>query len=77
MLTLDFLKMVVISIILAIPIGWYLMTTWLADFEYRTDITWDLFAIAGVIVVLIALFTVSFESIKASIVNPVKGLKSD
>lgn len=77
MLTFDFLKMIVISIILAIPIGWYLMTSWLADFEYRTDISWDVFAIAGIIVVLIALFTVSFESIKASIVNPVKGLKSD
>jgi putative ABC transport system permease protein len=53
------------------------MNSWLADFEYRTEISWNIFAIAGIIVVLIALFTVSFESIKASIVNPVKGLKSD
>lgn len=77
MLTLDFLKMVVISLILAIPIGWYLMSGWLNDFEYRTDITWHLFAIAGMVVLSIAFITVSFESIKASVVNPVKGLRSE
>lgn len=77
LLTVNFLKLIAISIVIAIPIGWYMMKSWLEDFEYRIDLSWDVFAIAGLLVVLIAVFTVSFESIKAAIVNPAKGLRSE
>lgn len=77
LLTLNFLKLVLISLVLAIPIGWYLMKTWLEDFEYRIGLTWDVFAIAGILVVLIAVLTVSFESIKAAVINPANGLRSE
>ncbi|MEQ9425768.1 MAG: ABC transporter permease [Cyclobacteriaceae bacterium] len=77
LLTFNFLKMVIISLLIAVPIGWYLMDLWLADFNYRTEITWDVFAIAGLMVVIISLLTVSFESLKAAVVSPTRGLRSE
>lgn len=77
LLTLNFLKWVLISLVVAVPIGWYIMQTWLDDFEYRIAMQWDVFVLSGVMVVFIALITVSFESIKAAIINPANGLRSE
>jgi len=77
MLSKDFLKLVIVALLIAIPIVWLVMTNWLRDFAYRTNISWWMFAAAGSIVVLIALMTISFQSIKAAIANPVKSLRTE
>jgi putative ABC transport system permease protein len=77
MLSKDFVKLVVISIVIASPIAWWAMTKWLQDYAYRITITWWMIAIAGFIAVVIALVTVSFQSIKAALSNPVKSLRSE
>jgi putative ABC transport system permease protein len=77
MISKDFLKLVIISIIIAIPIAWWAMNKWLEGFAYRVNISWWVFAIAGVVALLIALITVSFQSIKAAIANPVESLRSE
>lgn len=77
MLSKDFLKLVFIAIIIASPIAWWAMSEWLQDFVYRIDIKWWVFAISATISILIALATISFQSIKAAIANPVKSLKSE
>jgi putative ABC transport system permease protein len=75
LLSQDFLKLVLIAILIASPIGWYGMHTWLQDFAYHTEIKWWVFALAAILSVGIALLTVSFQSIKAALMNPVKSLK--
>jgi putative ABC transport system permease protein len=77
MLTFNFLKLVVISIVIATPIAWYAMHDWLQNFTYRTEITWDVFVIAGALSVLIALLTISYQSLRAAFVNPVEKLKTE
>ncbi len=77
LLSKDFLKLVVLSIVIASPMAWYAMNEWLKDFVYRMDIEWWVFLLAGVAVAGIALLTVSAQSIKASLTNPVKSLKSE
>jgi putative ABC transport system permease protein len=77
MLSKDFLKLVVIAFVLACPLAWYAMNRWLEDFAYRIDLEWWIFALAGVLALLIALFAVSFQSIKAALANPVKSLKNE
>jgi putative ABC transport system permease protein len=77
LLSNDFLKLVLIAILIASPIAWYAMNSWLDGFAYHTRISWTVFAIAGGLAVLIALFTVSFQSIRAALTNPVKSLKSE
>ena len=77
LLSKDFLKLVVIAIGIASPIAWYLMSQWLQDFTYRIDIEWWVFAVAGLVAIGIALLTVSFQSIKAALMNPVKSLRSE
>jgi putative ABC transport system permease protein len=77
LLSNDFLKLVLIAILIASPIAWYAMTGWLDGFAYHTRISWTVFAIAGGLAVCIALFTVSFQSIRAALTNPVKSLKSE
>jgi putative ABC transport system permease protein len=77
MISKDFLKLVIISIIIAIPIGWWAMNKWLQGFVYRINISWWIFAIAGLASLLIALLTVSFQAIKAAVANPVKSLRSE
>lgn len=77
LLTWDFLRLVLISIVIAAPISWYMMTRWLEDYAYRTTIGWDVFVVAGATSVLIALLTVSFQSIKAAVMSPVVGLRSE
>ncbi len=77
LLTWDFLRLVLVSICIAAPIGWFMMSRWLEDYTYRTPIGWDVFIASGVTAVLIALFTISFQSIKAALMSPVKGLRSE
>lgn len=77
MLSGDFVKLVAISILIASPIAWWAMTKWLQDFAYRISVTWWMIAIAGVAAVLIALVTISFQSIKAALMNPVKALRAE
>jgi len=77
LLTLNFIKLVLISLVLAIPLGWYLMQSWLEDYAYRTEITWEVFALSGLMALGIAVLTISFESIKASRMNPIKSLRSE
>lgn len=76
-LTLDFLKLVFISILISLPLGWYAMNKWLEDFSYRIDIPWWVFLLAAFLAILISVLTVSYQSIKAAIVNPVKSLRSE
>jgi putative ABC transport system permease protein len=68
---------VVFSILIAAPLAWYLMNKWLEDFEYKTDITWEIFAVAGAMSVMIALITISYQAIHAALANPVKNLRSE
>ena len=77
LLSIDFLKLVLISFIIAAPVAWYFMHQWLKDFAYRININWWIFLVAGVTAVLIALFTISFQAIRAAIANPVKSLRSE
>ncbi|HEX5654554.1 MAG TPA: ABC transporter permease [Chitinophagaceae bacterium] len=77
MLSRDFLKLVIIAILVATPLAWYIMNKWLEDFAYRVSIGWWVFAAAGIVALLIALFTVSFQAIKAAIANPVKSLRTE
>lgn len=77
LLSADFLKLVGIALVLAIPIAWYAMSVWLQDFAYRIELDWWLFALAGILAIVIALATVSAQSIKAALVNPIRSLKSE
>jgi len=77
LLSKDFVKLVLLAISIASPVAWYFMNEWLKDFAYRTNISWQVFALAGLSALLIALITVSFQAIKAAIANPVKSLRSE
>lgn len=77
LLSRDFLKLVVISFFVAIPVSWYFMQKWLIDFAYRTTISWWVFMAAGVIALFIAIITVSFQALKAAMSNPVNSLRSE
>jgi putative ABC transport system permease protein len=77
LLSRDFLKLVAVAILIASPIAWYAMHSWLRDFAYRIQIGWEIFLLAAVMAVLIALLTVSFQAIKAALANPVSSLRSE
>lgn len=77
LLSIDFLKLVLISFIIAAPLAWYFMHQWLKDFAYRININWWIFLVAGVTAVLVALFTISFQAIRAAIANPVESLRTE
>lgn len=77
MLSADFLKLVLIAVVIASPVAWYFMHEWLTNFAYRINISWWIFASAGLFAVLLALLTVSFQAIKAAIANPVKSLRTE
>ncbi len=77
MLSAEFLKLVLIAVIISFPITWFAMHKWLQDFAYRINIQWWIFLLAGFIALLIAVVTISFQSIKAAIANPVKSLRSE
>ena len=73
----DFLKLVLISLIVAVPIAWYIMSKWLQNFVYRIELEWWVFALAGIAAILVAFFTIGIQSTKAALVNPVESLKSE
>ena len=77
MLSADFLKLVVLSMIIASPIAWYAMSKWLQDYAYPVKMHWWVFALAVVSALLIAFITISFQAIKAALENPVKSLRSE
>ena len=76
-LSKDFLKLVLISFVLAIPVTWWVMHNWLQDFAYRISIQWWVFALSGIAAFIIALVTITFQAIKAAIANPVKSLRTE
>jgi putative ABC transport system permease protein len=77
LLSKDFLKLILIAFVIAAPIAWLLLSKWLDDFEYRITLQWWMFVVVGSIALLAALITVSFQSIKAALTNPVKSLQSE
>lgn len=77
LLSRDFLVLVIISIILATPIAWWALSKWLEEYSYRISISWQVFAVAGVLAIFIALATVSYQAIRAAISNPVKSLRTE
>ncbi len=77
LLSKDFLMLVCIAFIVAVPVTWLVMNSWLHDFAYRINISWWIFLVAGSVAILIALITISFQAIKAAIANPVKSLRSE
>ncbi|MGJ8715082.1 MAG: ABC transporter permease [Maribacter stanieri] len=76
-LTVDFLKLVGVAILISLPLGWFAMNKWLEDFSYRIEIGLGVFVLAAVLAIVVAIVTVSYQSIKAAIVNPVKSLRSE
>lgn len=77
LLSKDFLKLVCIAIIIAVPIAWYFTEQWLNNFAFKVDVDWKLFLVAGMLTVSTAVLTISIQSIKAALANPVKSLKSE
>jgi putative ABC transport system permease protein len=77
LLSKDLVKLVLISVLLASPVAWYFMNEWLDDFPYRITISWWMFAVAGALAVVLALLTVSFQTVKAALSNPVKNLRTE
>lgn len=77
LLTSDFLRLVFISIVIATPLAWWFMYNWLSDYPYHVEIKWWVFLISGALSVLIAVLTVSYQSVKAAFMNPVKNLRSE
>ncbi|MCK8492685.1 ABC transporter permease [Spirosoma sp. RP8] len=77
LLSQDFLKLVLIALVLASPLAWWALSKWLDTFAYQTELTWWLFGVAGALAIVIAFLTVSYQSIKAALVNPVTSLKAE
>ncbi len=77
LLSKDFMRLVLIAILVAIPLAWWGMQNWLESFAYRIEINWWVFAIAGLTAICIALLTVSFQAVKAAVANPVKSLRTE
>jgi ABC-type antimicrobial peptide transport system permease subunit len=77
LLSSEFMVLVVIALLVASPIAWYAASKWLQGFAYRTPVQWWMFALSGGLIILIALATVSIQSIKAALINPIKSLRSE
>ena len=77
LLSKDFIVLVLIAIVIAVPVAWFMMHNWLQGFAYRISINVWVFAVAGIAAIGIALLTVSFQAIKAAIANPVKSLRTE
>ncbi len=77
LLSKDFLRLVVLGIVIASPIAYWAMNKWLQDFAYRVEISWWIFVLAGMVAIIIALLTVSYQSIRAALANPVKSLRTE
>ena len=77
LLSKDFIRLIFISLLLAIPVGWYVMNQWLQDYAYRINVAWWVFALAGFLAVSIAFVTIFIQVLKAIVLNPVKGLRTE
>jgi putative ABC transport system permease protein len=77
LLATEFIKLVVAAIIIAVPVSWYVMNKWLEAFAYKINVGWTVFVLAGLIAVAIAMLTISFQSLKAAIANPMKSLRTE
>ena len=77
LLSKDFLRLVLLSAVVAFPVAWIAMNKWLEDFAYRITIGWSVFFVAAIAAILIALFTISFQAIKAAVANPVESLRTE
>ncbi len=77
LLTGNFLKPIAIAFLIAFPVAWFTMQKWLQDFQYRITISWWMLALAGITSILIALFTISFQAVKAALANPIKSLRTE
>jgi len=77
LLSKEFVQLVAISCLIAFPVAWLMMDKWLDNYSYRVNITWVVFAVAGILALLIAILTVSFQAIRAAIANPVKSLRTE
>jgi putative ABC transport system permease protein len=77
LLAKDFVRLVLLGILIAVPVAWYAMKQWLAGFAYRTDLSWTIFLVAAVVTIGIALLTISLQSVKAALANPVASLKTE
>ncbi|MBI1768262.1 MAG: ABC transporter permease [Bacteroidetes bacterium] len=77
LLTFNFVKLVLIAFVIATPLAWYIMNQWLQDFAYKTEIGWDIFLTTGILSVVIAVLTISYQSVRAALMNPVSNLRSE
>jgi putative ABC transport system permease protein len=77
LLTQNFVQLVIISYFIAAPLSWYMMTKWLEDYKYKITLSWDVFAFAGIISVVIALVTISYQCISAALANPANRLRAE
>lgn len=77
LLSKDFIRLVIVAIIIASPLSWYIMNKWLENFAYRIQISWWMFCAAGLLAVFIALMTVCLQSVKTALANPVKSLRME
>jgi len=77
LLSKDFIRLVIVAFVIASPVAWYIMHHWLQDFAYRINISWWVILVAGLLAGFIALATISFQTIKAAIANPVKSLRTE
>jgi len=76
-LSKDFIKLVIVALLIAIPAAWLAADKWLQDYPYRISLSWQMFAMPGALVIFIALATVSFQAIRAAVANPVKSLRTE
>ena len=77
LLSKDFLKLVILAFLIACPVSWFFMHRWLENYTYRANLSWWMFVLAGLLALFIALVTLSFQSIRAAIANPVKSLRTE
>jgi putative ABC transport system permease protein len=77
LLTEHFVILVLISFVIAVPLSWYIMKKWLEDYQYKIELSWEIFVLSGLMAVVIALLTVSYQSVRAALENPAKNLRSE
>ena len=77
MLSKDFLKLILVALLLAVPVGWFIMHEWLQDFAYRISISWWVFVVAGLISLGIAVLVITMQALRAAVENPVKSLRTE
>ena len=77
LLSKDFLQLVILSCLIAFPVAYWRMTLWLKDYQYRIEMQWWVYLVAGALAIIIALVTISFQTIRAALTNPVKSLRSE